>query len=706
VRFGKFPIARLAALLLLAVVCARGALADDGEQQIDLSRAFGFNSITQYMPTPTGVLIETGTHDPHFSLPLEGRMRKKKLRIEFDQISEIYAVQVFFGFAGKGYRAEDGITLPAPRLQDLVLDVPLPKATYTSVRIDLEAHARGGHAHILSVKVLPMDFTDGPTITVLLTILAALLVLVPGLVVYVFVAGPRASTDGFAIFGFAASTLVGVAGWLVLWAAQRAGVASPGLVVLLAGLAAALALLVAVLRPRARRDLVRLVREMAPWLMVWFTLFAVCAYVVTRSTPLPVHNLYYNSVSGPKTFGAFRAHDNLFQYENARALADDIPLSEPYARGRLVFQPEDREILPGVTYAPVIAVGSYVQPVVGRSYLLYTLVGIAFNLMLMWPLASLLQRYYRGPVVLALLATLFTAFAVGNVFLTWFKLAGAALFLSGLLFVLRERPRMAHWLGAGGLIGLAANMHSSAALGLPLIFLWLAWRDWRSVRGAGSLPALAGPVLLAGTFVVLQLPWSLVKSAYFHDEQHLMKSFFLAGKSDPDGLLASVRLFFESVPLSEQFTWRATRLWETWQFHELGNLVKTLHEHGVRAFLLRWNVKEFGRTAILFYPLAVFAACAVLARRRWPTLRGWLEPVDGLARERRALVWMSFATLLALVVLSFGRIPPYVPAAEPMALLAIMYSLLAAGVYAAPRLVGTVFSVYVVFAVIRMAVFL
>jgi len=695
----------LAAIGLAAALAVKAAPPDAID--IDLTRAFAFNQIHSYTPTEDGVEISVGAFDPHFSLPLKARIRKQKLRLEFRNLVDIHTLQIFYGFDGRDYSPDAQQIMPAPRLQRLSIDVPLPDGNYHSVRIDLESLPQGGQAHLLSARVLPLDFTDGRLIVVLLTLLAGVLTIAPGLLLYALAAGPRATAFGFAAFGFAGSVLWGVGAWLVMWAARRAGVESPGIAVCLAS-AAALGLMLALFQRLHRwRDLARLTREAAPLLVAWFLALGTCAFIVTHSLPFPVHNLIYNSVSGPKTFGAFRAHDNLFQFENARALADDIPLSEPYQRGRLVFQPEDREILPGVVYAPVFAAGTALAPEVGRSYLLYTLLGTAFNLMVLWPLAFLLRRYYRGPVMWALLATGATAFALVNSYLTWFKFAGAALFLSGLIYLLREDTRFRHWLGAGALFGLAANMHSSAALGLPLVFLWLAWRELRAARGAGRwIAALAGPAALAAVFVVLQVPWAWVKAQYFHDQQNLMKSFFIAGKSHPDGLLASVRLFFESIPLADQIAWRLNRLRETWQLHELGNLFKTIHAHGWHEFLLRWNRMEFGRTSVLFYPVALFSGLALLARKKWPAAPGWCIPVAGLGAERRALVWLSFATLLLLIVLAYGSIPPYVPHAQPMALLLVAYGLLSAGVLAAPRAVGMLFGLYVLASAVRLGMFL
>lgn len=145
-----------------------------------------------------------------------------------------------------------------------------------------------------------------------------------------------------------------------------------------------------------------------------------------------------------------------------------------------MFMPEDREMLAGVVYAVFRSMGSVVSPFVGNSFMSYTIFGVAMNLMIIFPVIALIQRYVAIKselfVILLILLLFGNAVFIVQSSMTWFKFSGAVLFLSSLLVLLRDRQHVATWLFAGFLFGLATNMHTSIAIGIPFYILWFVFQ--------------------------------------------------------------------------------------------------------------------------------------------------------------------------------------------------------------------------------------
>jgi len=148
-------------------------------------------------------------------------------------------------------------------------------------------------------------------------------------------------------------------------------------------------MLSAVLKNRVFRDLLRLVRDSWQEIAVYVVLLFAFCLTITHDANLPLQNMYYDDIAGPKTYQDFRGHDGMFQYVNGLAIADNEPFSKYYGHRQLIYNVEDREILPGVVYAVFRVLSSPLPDTVAKSYLLYTMFGIAMNLTLLFPLAAI-----------------------------------------------------------------------------------------------------------------------------------------------------------------------------------------------------------------------------------------------------------------------------------------------------------------------------
>ncbi|HED14303.1 MAG TPA: hypothetical protein ENI62_11740, partial [Gammaproteobacteria bacterium] len=383
-------------------------------------------------------------------------------------------------------------------------------------------------------------------------------------------------------------------------------------------------------------------------------------HVMIKDTPLPEQNFSYNSVSGPKTFWAFYALDNYFPYVNARALARNESFEKYYGPSgypALFYQPEDREMASGAIYAAIRSALEPLSHTVADSYVTFASVALFFNLMVMFPLWLLVKRYLpdRNPLPV-LLATAATAFFMGNLFMSWFKMAGAALFLCGLVWWLIHTDKHRWWI-AGLLFGLATNMHASLAMGLPVLFIWFIARDFRATSPDSSAlersRKLLGPLQFGLVFTLVNLPWAVVKELFFKRSTVLLQQMFLNGENDPRGLWATVKLFFAHYPLPEQFHYRLQQMFDSLQLVNWAGIFTHLGSNFFQGLRL-WNLFEFDRVSMLFAPLLFFVLLQGLWSRFGPSLA---EKMTDHHQEQRQLLWVCAISTLLLLFLAYGAAP-------------------------------------------------
>jgi len=697
-----------AALLCLLVLPSAGqsaetVLASDDVGDLDLSRAFNPHSLELRL-SDDGLHVATNGSDPYFQLPIVRRLKHAKLQIEFADLRGFDRVQVFYGIEDWPYSEARQSAVRPGHGQRVVREFPLPQGWNRAVRIDLDPTTGRGPALITRVSVVPMGAVDQPALPYLVALALAAALLLPGALLIAVGARREPDPDTYPVWGFAASLVFYLLAFGVLLV-TRGGTSFPEAVpAFVTGLFLLLVVL-AVLRRRVTTAL-GLIGKRPVALAAYVVLVLLACHVVIADTPLPFTNLHYGSISGPKTFGAFRAHDNLFQYVNGQALSENEPLSVPYRHGRLVYLPQDREIFPGGLYAVVRTTAGVINAQTGDSFLTYTLFGIACNAMFLFPLTVFIRRYLRPPPALIVAAVCLTAFALVNTYLSWFKFAGAALFLSGLLVLFQREDRGVSWAGAGLLCGASASMHAANALGIPFYLAWFSLRRFRA-HGWQSLQSYVYPVLFAAAFTATQIPWALTKHLYYPDTHRLLRSFLFAGHDHPDGLMASVRTFFAETPLREQVITRLSNLYHSLRIEETVQTVALLFKGDIDGWLLHWNQLEFSRTAVLFYPLLGFLLLARLAQRvardgHSPRATSFVRE----APEARAALWIGIATMLCIVLIAFGRFPPDISYHQPTGVLLLAYSILSARVLASRGVIVALFATYVAFSAVRLLMFL
>lgn len=646
-----------------------------GPQALDLTTPLESNRPEALQRVPEGLRIRfDNPATVHFTLPFHSKTWMQKLRLRFAGHTprNIDTIRVYYGIPGRLFADKRSTVVPVVK-GGLVFDFPLRNDRYESLRIEFQGSRRQAQALLVGVEVLPRAVVDYPLVPYLVALALCPLVILPGLLIHALL--DRQGNGEVFLYRFFSYTLVFYfMGYLALAAGIAAGTAAYGWWVV-----AALALLGAGLVSwHRRRDRFGRVRELVSMtraeLLLYTALVVMAVWLVSYDTPLPFQNLHWQSISGPKTYGAFHAHDNYFQFANGRVIADNLPFSAEYGNRRLLYYPQDREILPGVEYAVFRKAAAMFSPYLGNSYFFYTMLGIAFNVMILFPLIVFARRYVPG-INLYLIVFLVYANAVFLVqsYLTWFKFAGGALLISGFLALLADHRRLSHWAFAGLAFGLASSMHPAVAIGLPLYGLWMLVR---CLRDPGGLPwrGWSGPLLLGTLFVLINLPWKIVKARYLGPDHDLLATYFFNGYFDPSGVLASARLFFENIPLSEQWSYRLGRLWEALRIAFFPQLVEVFTQQGWRAGLGQWTRMEIGYTAFLYYPAAFFLATAAL----WRPLTGGSRPFAALRHvgELRWVIALGLLTQVLFILAAYGRHAPDISWVQPYGVTAMVHTAL------------------------------
>ena len=540
-----------------------------------------------------------------------------------------------------------------------VYDVPLIDNEFDTIYVIIKSNLGKVDSEIAEISLLSPHASDFKYFTSVLAIIIAIFILLPGLLIVSILTTKRQSVTVLLYSLFAASLCYYLVLYLLLELSFLLEFNRPGNL-LIYGLLLTIACLVYLNFRQDRFDTLNYYISSArvPILIFIAILLLLTAYI-SFDTLYPFQNLGWQSISGPKTFDVFHAHDNYFQYANGRVIAENLPFSSEYGDRRLIYMPEHREILPGVIYAVFRSIYSTVSPYIGNSYMTFVIFGVAMNLMVIFPIIALTRRYIDKKSEILLIVLVFgNAVFIVQPSLTWFKFCGAALFLSAILILLRDRQNLQSWFLAGFVFGLAANMHAAVSIGIPLYFLWFVYQRGREAQFR-PIKWLNGPIVLVGVFVLVNLPWKLIKKYYLQDSIDLFATFFFGGYKINGSLLDSALLFFKNIPLNEQIMFRLDKLIQAFRLEEVFKLPGLLQETGFGEFLLQWTQYEVGYTVFLYYPLLVLLVMSFVAKRFYEQLpstgaTGSGFPGMGRNSELKSLIFLGLATQIIFVVSAFS----------------------------------------------------
>jgi hypothetical protein len=386
-----------------------------------------------------------------------------------------------------------------------------------------------------------------------------------------------------------------------------------------------------------------------------FVLSVICGILLTGFVrdPFSFASINWDSVDGEVIFCDFTGHDNMFQYVNGMAVANNEPFAKYYADGQLMTGVQDREMLAGVIYGVFRVLISAVSQDMGQSYLSYSLVGLCMNIMAIFPLIVLFRRYFGRGRELFLIAMLsVNTFVLSNFYFTWFKFAGAALFVSGIAVLLRDRKQLWAWLFAGAAFGLGCNMHAGNALGIPLFFLLAVFMNIRE-DGLLNRSVTVFPLLLCAVFVLINVPWAVVKALYYPDHHTLLKFHYLPGATLDQDLLSAAVTFFQNHPLPEQMRHRLLNLWDSLRFRDIYNICYHVDPAKISKMLYRWTDIEFYFFSTAIYPMLTIALISRFSGRRQR-----MSPIAVLVRQEfSAVLTAAFLTVIGLILLSYHDYP-------------------------------------------------
>jgi hypothetical protein len=688
----------------LALLLTAPAGAAEAPVPIELDRAHDFVGFSREAHTAKGLELVLAGREARLALPVGGELRHRNLRLRLADQSHINELDLLSLAGDSEPRPQPVASLRLSKHTEYVYEFPLPDGAYKAIYIGLRGNGKAAGAVLAEASLVPRTALQHRHAVFVVATGAALALLLPGLLLFVLLAPDPADAEALRLSLFALAVCFYIGLYLVLlspWGAIRAG--APDWTATSAWLGGILALVAGAALRRGRLGAIPGLLGRARWdLALYLGAVLLCAHIVGHGVSLPFTNLQWGAIAGPLTFEAFHGHDNLFQFINGKVIADNEAFETYYGHSALIYQPYHREMLPGVMYAVVRAAVAGVWPEGGRSFFTYTLFGIACNAAILFPLSVIAGRYFPSRRALVVAALAVNAFVLVNLYFTWFKFAGAALFLSGLAVLLIDARGTRRWAASGALFGLGTNMHAGNALGIPLFFLWFVTRRLR--EGGLRLGGFVAPAALVAVFALMNTPWAVVKRLYFTEDNQLLRSFFLAGKHDPAGLGASIHKFFTEIPLAEQLPIRLGRLADAFHLDGFAQLGGMVIDGNLTDFLMRWNQLEFSRVSFVVYPALAFIGTDWLMRRR----RGGaaIAPAMAHATEAWTVAGLGLATMAAVVLLAYGRVAPDITYMQPMgALLAVHAVLVGRVLSAGPWLVGA-YLVYLAFVAVRMAPFL
>ncbi len=326
--------------------------------------------------------------------------------------------------------------------------------------------------------------------------------------------------------------------------------------------------------------------------------------------------------------------------------------------GKLVYEVQDRGIVVGVIYALFRGIASPFGTDIAYSSGYYTLFGAVLNALVLLPLFAIHAYFFAGkarPMLILLLVSA-SAFMVTNYVITWYKLAGAGIVISGIVLLLIGGNSIRQWAIAGLLWGLATNFHPGLALTYPIITLWLMYRFFLA-RNKRVVPVLAAFFILLGTFVAMNLPWSVVKATYYEDTNALFRQHFLGfQRHDPEqGIVGSVENFFDKYTLQQQVDKRMERLAGSLRVEELESLVDAEIYQDWDDLMYRWNALETSYVVFVVTPLIILLILSTLFTCLLP-MTAWKTPVTEHRSDFRWLLITQVLSVFLVIFASFGHI--------------------------------------------------
>jgi hypothetical protein len=678
-------------------------------------------SITRFQYSPNQTCIEFNPiDDPHFAIPFEKYFYwDQKIILKIKALKKITRSDLFLGFQGKSYAEKykrQGVfvtelngAVPRRTVPDVMrIEYRIPAGNYRSLRFDFESPAdnrNSGSVTIEDVQFVPFPFYETVSFGYLLTILFACSLIIPGTLIYaLFQKTAQHNNDRYLISFFSLSVLFYLFLFL-MWEllpdfnmpdSCRMLVSFVGLTTILLGLA---------LIFKKQSLLIHLLKSSKHEILIFILVTLVSFFIITWRTEQPFTSIDYQWIAYGKTFDAFRAHDNMFQFVNGKAIADNEPFEKYYAQRTLWYNVQDREMLPGVVYAVYRKIVGGFSVFLEKSYLTYTILGTCMNAMVIFPLIVLFRIYFgKLNIYLFSLFISLNAFVIVNYYYTWFKFTGAALYLSGLIILLSDYTKVRNWLAAGFLFGLSVNMHAGNALAIPLFFLWFAYLNMKS-RKFKLMESFVQPITLVVVFFIVNLPWSVVKKVCFREDYALIKENYLYSVSSDAGLPASAILFFKMIPLQEQIALRFDHLISSLRFSRISFLFSLWFQQEWKFSLHYWNQTEFYYILPSIYPLLLFCIAGYY-RSGELGIRNREFPIPNFPFQIPSvgtLFGISLLTSLMVIIASYSPNSSDLTYLNPMGTLLIIHTVLIGYIFNSGKLISILFSLYMVFTSLRLA---
>ena len=533
-----------------------------------------------------------------------------------------------------------------------------------------------GIVHIDKLEIVPLEFNDDRDFAYILAVILLLVFLLPGFLVYAVFLGSGEKERLLALLT-PLSLFFFLVLYLVLLLYQQLS-SDPISWILLTAYCVFNLVFVGWLGAKRRLHVLVSNFGLIKYELLAVILVILCvAAIITENLELPLHTFTYNHLKY-LTYGAFYAHDPVFQYVNGIAILHDEPFSKYYENKKLIYAVQDRGIIGGIIYAVMRGIAGPLNRDVAYSFGFYTLFGAGLNTLVFLPVFALHKYFFVGkqrPLLILFLVSA-SAFFVTNYYITWYKMAGAGLVISGIVLLLLGKNSIKQWAVAGVVWGLATNFHPSLALTFPLLTIWLLFRFWRA-RQNRIAPMLYALFVLVGSFAVMNLPWTMVKAAHYQDTSRLFREHFLAWQPyDPEhGIIGSFRDFADKYTLEQQVLKRYDRLEGSLRIEDIQSLFKPDADTEWEDMLISWNTLETSYIIFVFAPLVLLLGASSLLTRLLPET-SWNTPLTKHNVDFRWLLITQVLTILLVIVGGFGPLAPGITWHIPMSCSVIVIYLL------------------------------
>jgi len=609
-------------------------------------------------------------------------VRTGVLEIAIDPSAELYRNDMFFRLSAVippgGSRLNYSLNIKSNKWLPLrpdnhVYRIPLYRDhVKTSVILEIKYFGALPGIPITSITLKPATFYDFPAGGLLICLGVVTAMFLPGLIVAS--SNPKLTVLPLPISGFLYSLAINLFGLLIVKIFNNDILFLP-----VAGFTTIVTFLICRSRKHTWKSSCQLIcnRSISD-LNVWFTILFMVFVAMSFLYPSVVSNIQQGHLSREHTFHAFTAHDSVFQFANSKSILENN-FEKYYGNEdekKLLFMPQDREILPGLGYAPIIL---FLKPFLGDElaghYFPYAVYFLLCNALLLSMLFTWLQSYDLKLAYAAIFFIGTTPVFWVMAMLGWFKLTGAALTLAG-IYIIRNRPLMVmSWLWAGILFGLAKNYHGGNALVLPILTLWLLFATYKSSKTVSIKKLLLLFVSVTVATCVVIFPWNWYLKNIWHVGSHrLLSIHFLNNNFVPESGWLSVQQFFSQVPFMEQLGVRVERTFNLFNVSKFIDLFASYDLNGFDsvAAWLKFSSSYLLPSVIFCFLLALIiifiskklipvAIQQPLSSDLWLNQFGWMCLVNiivlafasyGRAEGNAGITW-HFPPLLIIGVLSF-----------------------------------------------------